>query len=261
MRPLILILVCLVPATTGLSAPNVFELNYNTTVYQVDAANNAEISSGNAPWFSDSLAISPSFNLYSADSGGILWDITSAPVPVGPTGLTQIRDLVWANNGLWGFSGASSSLFFYDLGTNAVTYSAVIAGLGGATITGVAYEAATTDIYPSGYTAYNNDLLFHVPSAATNAVAVGSMTISDAASYISDIEFDASGNLYAMSFYHRDFYSVNTSNAATTFLSTGPHRDTTAMAMEPVPEPTTFLLTLLGIGTLALARRTRAKVF
>lgn len=251
------IVACFLPALTSFSAPHVFQLSANNALFMVDAANNAEIPFGTAPFASDSLAISPSSIFYCADSSGNLWDITTVPIPAGPTGLTQIGDLVWANNGLSGFSGASSSLFFYDLGLNSLTYSAVIAGLGSNTITGVAYDAATSDIYLSGCAAYNNDLLFRVPSAATNAVTVGSMTISDLASYISDIEFDASGNLCAMSYFHRDFYLVNTSNAATTFLSTGPHRDTTAMAMEAVPEPATLLLSLLGMGTLILARGKR----
>ena len=52
----------------------------------------------------------------------------------------------------------------------------------------------------------NADQLFRVPFSSTNALAIGAMSISDAASYISDIDFDgATGNLYAMSFNHRDF--------------------------------------------------------
>lgn len=254
LHPLAGLFGCLVLASPGFAAPFAYELNFNTSIYRVNAVNNNELFVGNAPFMSDSLAASPTASLYSADPNGVLWNITGAPFPVGPTGFTQIADLDWANNGLWGFSNPGSSLFFFDLGLNTVTYSTAITGLGGATITGVAYDATTGDIYLSGNTGLNTDQLLRIPFATTAAVTIGSMPISDALSYIADIDFDgASGNLYAMSFYHRDFYTVNTANGATTFVSTGPHRDTTAMALNPVPEPTT--LTLLAAGALIFSRR------
>jgi hypothetical protein len=254
MGPLIVIFGCLALVSPGFSAPIAYELNFNTSIYRVNAANNNEIFYGNAPFMSDSLAMSPSLSLYSADPNGVLWNITGAPFPVGPTGFTGIADLDWANNGLWGFSNPGSSLFFFDLGLNTVTYSTAITGLGGATVTGVAHDAPSGDIYLSANTGLNTDLLLKIPSATTTAIPIGTMPISDAFSYIADIDFDgATGNLYAMSFYHRDFYTVNPLNGATTFVSTGPHRDTTAMALNPVPEPTT--LALFGVGTLFLSRR------
>ena len=123
MRPVLVIFGYLALATSGHSAAITHELNFNMTIYQVNAANNNELFYGNAPFQSDSLAISSSLTLYSADSGGVLWNITGAPIPVGPSGFTQIADLDWVNNGLWGYSNSASSLFFFDLGINSVTYS------------------------------------------------------------------------------------------------------------------------------------------
>jgi hypothetical protein len=260
MRPVLVIFGFLALATPGFSATIAYELNYNTTIYRVNVANNNEIPNGNAPFQSDSLAISSSLTLYSADINGALWNITGGPIPVGPTGFTQIADLDWANNGLWGYSNSASSLFFFDLGLSAVIYSATITGLGVATVTGVAHDTSSGDIYLSANTGLNTDQLFRVPFSATAAVAIGAMPISDAFSYISDIDFDgATGNLYAMSFYHRDFYTVNLSNGATTLVSTGPHRDTTAMALNPIPEPAAA--TLFGLGALLFSwRRARSSV-
>lgn len=253
-RALFVLTSALVLASPSFAAPFAFEINYNTTLYRVNVANNNELSLGNTPFFSESLALSPTLSLYSADPNGVLWNITGAPVPVGPTGFTQVADLDWANNGLWGFSNPGSSLFFFDLGLNTVTYTAAITGLGGATVTGVAHDAATGDIYLSANTGLNLDLLLKVPFSTTTALPIGAMAIADAFSYIADIDFDgATGNLYAMSFYHRDFYTVNPNTGATTLVSAGPHRDTTAMALNPVPEPTP--LALIGLSTLILSWR------
>jgi hypothetical protein len=249
LRPLLGLIGSLALAAPGFAAPFAYEINFNTTVYRVNAANNNEIPLGTMPFFSESLALSPTLALYSADPNGVIWNIAGTPVPVGPTGFNQVADLDWANNGLWGFSNPGSSLFFFDLGLNTVPYSAAIAGLGGSTVTGVAHDAATGDIYLSANTGLNMDLLLKIPFATTTALPIGAMAITDAFSYIADIDFDgASGNLYAMSFYHRDFYTVNPTSGATTFVSTGPHRDTTAMALNPVPEPGT--MAFLGLGAL-----------
>jgi len=247
--PHLILISLLALATPGFAAPPAYEINFNTSLYRVNVANNNEIPLGNTPFISESLALSPTLSLYSADPNGVIWNITGAPVPVGPTGFTQIADLDWANNGLWGFSNPGSSLFFFDLGLNTVTYSAAIAGLGSSTVTGVAHDAATGDIYLSANTGLNTDLLLKIPFATTTALPIGTMAISDALSYIADIDFDgATGSLYAMSFYHRDFYTVNPASGATTFVSTGPHRDTTAMALNPVPEPGP--ITFFGLGAL-----------
>ena len=170
LRPLIVTFGCLALATPVFAAPLAYELNFNTSIYRVNAANNNEIFYGNAPFISESLALSPTLALYSADPNGVIWNITGSPVPVGPTGFTQVADLDWANNGLWGFSNPGSSLFFFDLGLNTVTYSAAIAGLGGSTVTGVAHDAATGDIYLSANTGLNTDQLLKIPFATTTAL-------------------------------------------------------------------------------------------
>mgnify|MGYP001004389326 FL=1 len=96
-------------------------------------------------------------------------------------------------------------------------------------------------------------------AATTTALLVGAMSHGDGFSYIADIDFDSAGNLYAMTWFHRWFYAVSPTTAATTFLSSGPHRDSTAMALQPVPVPAAAWL--LGGGLLVLggcARRARA---
>lgn len=150
-------------------------------------------------------------------------------------------------------------MFFFDLGSAAVTSAQAITGLGGSTITGVAHEASTGDVYLSGNTGLNADTLFRVPNSSSAATTVGSTANGDAASYFSDIEFDAGGTLYAMSWFHRWFYTVSTANGATSFVSAGPHRDVTAMALL-VPEPSTLAMTLTGLacGGLSPWRRRRA---
>ena len=242
------------------AAPIAWTLDANMTRFRVPVATNTEFSLTNNPFQSDSLARSASGTLYSADPVGMIWDVTNGfQIPVGPTSRMMIGDLVMGVNGLWGFSNASQELFFFDFGTSAVTYAQTISGVGGSTITGVAYEGATGDVYLSGNTGLNTDTLYVVPTSSGSATSVGPMANGDALSYFSDIEFDASGTLYAMSWYHRWFYTVSTANATTSLVSSGPHRDVTAMALT-VPEPAA--VAGFGLGGVALVWRlcaTRAR--
>lgn len=241
------------------AAPLARVLNFNTTLDVVNVANNAEAPYGTTPFQSDSLAMSPSAALYSADAAGNLWDVTAAPIPVGPTGRTQIGDLDYANNGLWGYSNASQELFFFDFGSASTTYSQVITLPTGSIVTGVAYQPSSSDIFLSANSGLNTDVLYRVPTFATSATLIGSMAIGDAFSYVSDIDFEPSGSLVAMTFYHRWFYTVSPTTGATTFISAGPHRDTTAMALAPVPEPASAGMLLGGLMAIGWRVRRRAQ--
>lgn len=260
MKSLTLLIVLAASAGFVQAAPFAATLNTNMTRYQVNVPTNAELPIVNNPFMSDSLAQSSAGTLYSADPSGVIWNVTTVPIPVGPTSRSQIADLVYGNGGLWGYSNMSQELFFFDLGTSNVTYAQTLIGTSAYTITGVAYQASTGDIYLNGNTGLNTDTLLHVANSSSTAVSVGAMTNLDAFSYFSDIEFDATGTLYAMSWYHRWFYTVSTTNAATSFVSTGPHRDVTAMAFA-VPEPSSVIglawcsLILIRYGQASLAQR------
>lgn len=223
----------------------------------VDVATNADVAQVAPPWTTDSLAVAPNGTLYSADGNGMLWNVTNpGPIPVGPIGFGSIGDLDYANGGLWGYSNQTTSLFFFDLTLLSVTATIPLPGLAAYAITGVAHKPSNGSIFLSGNTGPNMDSLFEVPLSATSANLVGSLAHSDALSYVSDIDFDASGNLIAMTWFHRHFLSVNTSTAATNLISAGPHRDATGLALDPVPEPTSLLA--LGVGTLLMRRRSRS---
>lgn len=232
-------LVAVAPAAAALP---VWALNYNQNINLVNAGNNAEAPFIPSPLVSEALAADPAGVLYVADPSGVIYSVQGG-VPVGATGHSQIADLYYASGGLWGFSNASATLFFFDLGLAAVTYSLPITGgLGGNSITGVTRNPFTGDLYLSGYTGYNADSLLLLDLNTATATTVGSLGHADAFSYVSDIEFDALGTLLAMTWYHRDFYSVNPVTAATTLLSNGPHRDATGFAVHAatVSEPATW---------------------
>lgn len=255
MKLLALLIVLAVGAGFVQAAPIAATLDTNMTRYQVNVPINAELPLVSNPFTSDSLAQSSAGTLYSADPAGVIFNVTTAaPIPVGPTSRLQIADLVYGNGGLWGYSNASQELFFFDPGTSIVTYAQTLTGTSAYTITGVAYQASTGDVYLSGNTGLNTDTLLHVANSSSTTVSVGTMNNADAFSYFSDIEFDATGTLYAMSWFHRYFYTVSTTTAATSLVSTGPHRDVTAMAFA-VPE----LSSALGLawGSLFLIRHRR----
>ncbi|MDH5254737.1 MAG: VPLPA-CTERM sorting domain-containing protein [Gammaproteobacteria bacterium] len=250
-------------ATSSLqAAPLGWVLNTNQTLDLVNVATNADIPVTTLPFQSDSLAASPGGALYVADGFGNLWDVTGPPIPVGPTLRTQIADLDWATNGLWGYSNATQELFYFDLGSSSVTYAATLTLPGSlspaAVVSGVAHDPGTGDIYLSAWDGLNNDFLLRVAASTTAALLVGAMSHGDSFSYVADIDFDATGTLHALTWYHRWFYSVSPVTAATSFISSGPHRDSTAMALQPVPVPAAAWLFgggLIAVG--ACARRAR----
>lgn len=243
----------------SLSAANPFgfAINMGGPVESVNLATNADASAGSFGFATDSLAADPSGNLYSADSSGMLWKLTgSGPAPIGPTGLTGIADLDYANGGFWGFSNPSQSLFYFDLGSSSITVMTPLAGLGPVSVTGVAYRPSDGSVFLSGYAGFNNDALFQVLPNASSAMAIGALANGDSGSYISDIDFDpATGKLYAMTWYHRWFYEVNPGNASSSLVSTGPHRDVTGLALPAVPEPLTVLTLVVAIAGWRMNRR------
>ncbi len=257
MRRLLWICLPLACTSTAVAAPTAWELNSNLTIDAVNVANNNEVLYNNTIFPSDSLARDASGNLYSASPAGNLFDVTGPPIPVAPLGRTQIGDLGYANGGLWGFSNANQELFFFDLTSLTVTYSVLLPALINETVTGVAPQASTGDVYLSGHTGLNTDKLIKVPASSNTPSLVGPMVIGDMFSYLADIEFDSTGTLYGMTFYHREFYTISTLTGATTLVSVGPHRDTTAMALTPaaVPEPGTWAALALGFGAFLRRRR------
>lgn len=241
------------------AAPFAHVVGANNAIELVDVAANTDAPAGATIFATDSLAVAPSGARYSADPNGVLFDVTGPNFPVGPTGFAQIADLDYAPHGLWGFSNQTQTLFFFDLTLNTVTSSLTDPALSAYTITGVAHRASDGSVFLSGYDATSVDLLFQVAPSATSAALVGSLAHGDGASYVSDVDFDpSSGTLYAMTWFHRWFYAVDPTTAATAFVSAGPHRDATGMALQAVPEPGAFALTSIGLAACAARRTTRS---
>lgn len=243
-------------SAAAVASPTAAVVRTNPFIDLVNVANNNEVTLWNTGFTTDSLAVDPFGTLYSADkSTGVLYNV-SVPVPLfaGNTGYAQIGDLDYGNGGLWGFSNASQTLFFYDLTSNAVTFSQNLASFAGSTVTGLAYRSDGS-IFLAANTGLNQDALYVVGPSHTSASSIGALSISDANSYLADIDFAPDGRLIAMSWYHRDFYSVNVNTAATSLVSSGPHRDVTGMALSTNVVPAPASVIAWGIGAFGLLRR------
>jgi hypothetical protein len=247
-------------SVVSLAASSFGVLNGLGQIELVDPLTNADSSFGNPLFPSDSLAITPAGQYYSADAAGMIFNLTATgPIPAGPSGYAQIGDLDFAPGGLWGFSNAVQDLFFFNLGSASVTYSVTLNTLVGYKVTGVAYQPGSGDIFLSANLGLNTDQLYRVDLLPTPSVSlVGALLHSDGASYVSDIDFGAGGTLYAMTWFHRHFYSVNPATAATAQLSVGPHRDATAMAFAEVPEATVSVPVLAALFAWLGWRRVQA---
>lgn len=115
----------------------------------------------------------------------------------------------------------------------------------------------------SGGIAYAADFIFgnemYTVDLATGAqTLVGSLGIAPSAQAGTD--FGADGILYAL-LSTGDWYTLDTASGAATFGGTirnaagAPLADWEGLAMNPVPEPGTFVVIAAGIGLLAARRR------
>lgn len=148
----------------------------------------------------------------------------------------------------------------FDLNTASVTdWLTFTTGLSGYTVTGVTRQPSTGDFFLSANTGFNADFLLKLDVNTASASMVGGMTHSDSGSSVSDIEFLPDGSLLAMTWHHRHFLQVNPASGATTFLSAGPHRDATGLAVDPnaLPEPGTWAAGVGMVGAAALLCRRR----
>ncbi len=237
----------------AIAAPFVRVANSNLTIELVNVPTNSGLPIINLSFPTNSLALAPSGSLYAADPAGNLWDVAVVPIPAGSIGKADIGDLDWSGSGMWGFSNATGELFFFDTGSSTVTYNQALSLPSGLSVSGVAHQDSTGDTYLSAFDAGYNTLLFKNPASSAALNLVGTMSHTDSGSYVADIEFNAAGTLHGVTWFHRHFLTINPITAATSTISVGPHRDSTAFALNPVPEPTSALA--WGPGFLAIRRR------
>lgn len=236
------------------ASPIPYITSLNGFLLKVDAANNTPTNVGPSGLATDSLAQDINGNLWAASASGGLYQVNGS----GSTFVTNlpsgnIGDLDCDAFGIWGFSNATSTLFYYSFTMSTVVLQTPVPTLLGSTVTGVAYDSGR--IYLS--TQLGN-MLYMMPNPIIPIISfVGLMPTTD--NNFGDIDFDpASGQLYGVTYNNRSWYTINPNNGLTQLVTptTSGVLDITGIAM-PVaaPEPSTWLA--LGFGTVLLIRRRR----
>lgn len=206
----------------------------------------------------EGMTMGPGGTLYAA--GGTvqdLWNITTPPGSlIGAMGTLSGLDSgvdMHANGTMYLVSGSFGSTELYTVNT----------ANGAATSVGTGTYFADNLAISSGGVGYAADFIFdnemYTVDLATGAHAlVGSLGISPSAQAGTD--FGADGVLYAL-LSTGDWYTLDTATGAATFGGTirnaagATLEGWEGLAMNPVPEPGTFIVIAAGIGLLAARRR------
>jgi hypothetical protein len=214
---------------SGVSATSSLASNNSGVFYTVDAVGSARLDT-----------INPGSGL-----------ATTGPFVTGLGAFTFLNGLAFSSSGVLYADAETTS---GPLTTNLFTIDTTT---GVATSIGVITVGAITDLAfgPSG-TLYAWDVAGGLRTVNTSTGA-GTLVQSGLSGLpdIRGLRFDANGTLYAAGF--TDFYTIDPTTSAPTFIGTPGFSDIRGLAFASVPEPST--LTALVIGLIALAAVNRRK--
>jgi hypothetical protein len=235
MRILIGIMVVICAATNLSAAPIGFATDNNTTLYSVDFSTATATSIGSTGQFFESLAISPSGQLFGATSGGLLYSVnstTAAATLIGDTGLGNIEGLDFNGSTLLA-TDFSSTPRVYSLDTATAAPTLVVTA---ASNTGDVRAMTVLD---------SNTLLIRGDSPGPNSLyslnlTTGAVSLrGNTNDFYAALDFASNGALYAL-FADGSLGQIDPNTAAvTTIGNTGGQfwLSLAAPAATEVPEP------------------------
>lgn len=243
-------------AVQARALPLAFGIATDNNLYSIDLGSGAATVIGSSG-FLEGLAVSPTGDLYGTDTSGNLYNIDSSngsATLIGSTGRGNIEGLDFNGNVLFGATFSSSpTIFSIDLTTASATDIVTATSAGAGVVRAMATLDANTMLLSMNDS--NNGFLQSLDLTTGALSSIGFLT-NESQSPLG-LDFASDGNLYG-AWSTGEIFEIDPSDASTTLVGDSGDQFWLAMAAQGVvrvPEPTSFLLLVLGLAGLRLMKR------
>jgi len=236
-----------------------YAVDASANLYLVNLGTNSASLVGNTGVFLEGLAMNSSGQMFGTDTSGNLYSInanTGASTLVGASGLFDPEGLDFADSDLWATNfDAPTTLHQLDTSTGADTGNDVTSTITDSVARAMTFDPANDYAWTLNDTAFGQDLWKTTYGGVSTLVGALADPTGEPLSQTAAMEFDSSGNLWALG-ESGQVWSINPNTAVATLMGNTGGQVYLDMTMA-VPEPATMIP--LGLGALALVIRRRKK--